>query len=62
LAKSVIAVTGSKSEIIYKELPQDDPKQRRPDISKAIELLKWQPKIQLLEGIRKTVDYFRFVI
>jgi len=62
LAKSVIEVTGSKSEIIYKALPQDDPKQRRPNISKAIELLDWQPEIELLEGILKTVDYFKSVI
>jgi UDP-glucuronate decarboxylase len=62
LAKSVIEKTGSKSEIIYKQLPQDDPKQRKPDISKAIELLQWQPEIELLEGIRKTVDYFKSVI
>jgi len=61
LVKIVIEITGSKSQIIYESLPQDDPKQRRPDISKAIELLKWQPKIQLLEGIRKTVDYFRSI-
>jgi UDP-glucuronate decarboxylase len=62
LAKSVIEVTGSKSEIIYKAIPQDDPKQRRPNISKAIELLDWQPEIELLEGILKTVDYFKSVI
>ena len=40
----------------------DDPKQRKPDISKAIELLEWQPEIELLEGIRKTVDYFKSVV
>ena len=62
LAKLVIEVTGSKSEIIYKALPQDDPKQRKPDISKAIQLLVWQPEIELLEGIRKTVVYFKSVI
>ena len=62
LAKSVIEITGSKSEIIYKQLPQDDPKQRKPDISKAKELLGWEPKIHLKEGIEKTANYFKSVI
>jgi UDP-glucuronate decarboxylase len=62
LAESVIEITGSKSEIIYKQLPQDDPKQRKPDITKAKELLGWEPKIQLKEGIEKTADYFKSVI
>jgi UDP-glucuronate decarboxylase len=62
LAKSVIEMTGSKSEIIYKQLPQDDPKQRKPDISKAKELLGWEPKIQLKEGIERTANFFKSVI
>jgi UDP-glucuronate decarboxylase len=62
LAKSVIEITGSKSEIIYKQLPQDDPKQRKPDISKAKELLGWEPKIQLKEGIERTANFFKSVI
>lgn len=62
LANSIITITGSKSEIIYRQLPQDDPKQRKPDISKAKELLGWQPKIQLQEGLEKTVQYFKSVI
>ena len=62
LAKSIIEITGSKSEIIYKQLPQDDPKQRKPDISKAKKLLGWQPEIQLQEGLEKTVHYFKSVI
>jgi UDP-glucuronate decarboxylase len=62
LAKSVIEITASKSEIIYKQLPQDDPKQRKPDISKAKELLGWEPKIQLREGIDRTANYFKSVI
>ena len=62
LAKLVIKIAGSKSEIIYKSLPQDDPMQRRPDISKAKEVLGWEPKIQLNEGIEKTVHYFKSVI
>jgi len=62
LAKLVIEITGSNSEIIYKSLPQDDPMQRRPDISKANKLLGWEPTIQLYEGVEKTVHYFKSVI
>jgi UDP-glucuronate decarboxylase len=62
LAKVVIEITESKSEMIFKQFPQDDPMQRRPDISKARELLGWEPKIQLREGIEKTVNYFKSVI
>jgi dTDP-glucose 4,6-dehydratase len=52
-------VTGSKSKIAYEPLPQDDPKQRRPDITKARQLLGWEPKIQLEAGLRMSLDYFR---
>jgi UDP-glucuronate decarboxylase len=62
LAKLVIEITGSKSEILYKALPQDDPMQRRPDISKAKELLDWEPKIQLKEGIELTANYFKSLL
>jgi UDP-glucuronate decarboxylase len=62
LAKLIIKITGSNSEIIYKSLPQDDPVQRRPDISKAKELLGWEPKIQLKEGIERTANFFKSVI
>jgi dTDP-glucose 4,6-dehydratase len=58
-AKQVIKVTGSKSEIVYEALPQDDPKQRQPDISKARSLLGWEPKIQLDQGLQLSLDYFR---
>jgi len=58
-AKRVLAVTGSKSEIRYEPLPQDDPKQRRPDITKAKTLLGWEPKIDLETGLRMSLDYFR---
>lgn len=58
LANAVIAVTGSKSAIVQRPLPQDDPRQRCPDISKARALLNWQPNVKLLDGIRKTADYF----
>ena len=56
LAEMVVALTGSKSEIVYKPLPSDDPKQRRPDISRAKALLGWEPKIQLEEGLKRTIE------
>jgi UDP-glucuronate decarboxylase len=58
LAEAVIAVTGSKSKLVQRPLPQDDPRQRCPDISKARALLNWQPNVKLLDGIRNTADYF----
>jgi dTDP-glucose 4,6-dehydratase len=58
-AKKVIAVSGSRSEIKFEALPQDDPKQRRPDISKAKRLLGWEPKIDLETGLKLSLDYFR---
>ena len=58
-AKRVLAVTGSKSKIRYEPLPQDDPKQRRPDITKAKTMLAWEPKIDLEAGLRMSLDYFR---
>jgi dTDP-glucose 4,6-dehydratase len=58
-AKRVLAVTESKSKIRYEPLPQDDPKQRRPDITKARTLLGWEPKIDLETGLRLSLDYFR---
>ncbi|HXZ32962.1 MAG TPA: UDP-glucuronic acid decarboxylase family protein [Terriglobales bacterium] len=58
-AKRVLAVTGSKSSIRYEPLPQDDPKQRRPDISKAKSLLGWEPKIDLETGLKMSLEYFR---
>jgi UDP-glucuronate decarboxylase len=58
LAEKVIALTNSKSKIVYKPLPQDDPTQRQPNISKAKTLLDWEPKIQLEEGLIKTIAYF----
>lgn len=59
LAEKVIAQTGSKSKIIYQDLPQDDPKQRRPDISLAKKVLNWEPAIKLDGGLTKTIDYFK---
>ena len=59
LAEAIIRITGSKSEIIYKPLPQDDPSRRRPDITLAQKMLGWSPKVPLEEGLRLTIDYFR---
>ena len=59
LAEKVIALSGSKSKITFGPLPQDDPKQRRPDISLAKKMLGWEPKIGLGEGLVKTIEYFR---
>ena len=58
-AQQVLKVTGSKSEIRYEPLPQDDPKQRCPDITKARHLLGWEPKIDLEAGLRQSLDYFK---
>jgi dTDP-glucose 4,6-dehydratase len=58
-AQRVLAFTGSKSALKHEALPQDDPKQRRPDISKAKQLLGWEPKIDLEGGLRKSLEYFR---
>jgi UDP-glucuronate decarboxylase len=58
LAEKVIELTGSSSELIYEPLPQDDPTQRQPDITRAREKLGWQPGIQLAEGLSKTIPYF----
>jgi len=62
LAEKIIGLTGSKSKIIFKDLPADDPRQRRPDISLAKEKLNWQPVVQLGEGLKKTIEYFKKVI
>jgi dTDP-glucose 4,6-dehydratase len=61
-AQRVLAITGSKSQVRYEPLPQDDPKQRRPDIGKAKRLLDWEPKIDLETGLRMSLDYFRQAI
>jgi UDP-glucuronate decarboxylase len=62
LAHKVIELTGSKSQILQMPLPQDDPKQRRPDISVAKSMLDWEPKINLEQGLVKTIDYFRGIV
>ena len=59
LAEKVIAITGSSSTIVQAPLPQDDPRQRQPDISRARELLGWQPTVALEDGLKETIAYFR---
>lgn len=59
LAQSIIKLTNSNSKIVYMDLPQDDPKQRKPDISLAKKKLNWEPKINLEEGLAKTIEYFK---
>jgi dTDP-glucose 4,6-dehydratase len=59
IAETIIRMTGSTSRIVYRPLPTDDPKQRRPDITRARTLLGWEPKVQLEEGLIKTIEYFR---
>ena len=58
-AQEIIRLTGSRSKIVFKPLPLDDPKQRRPDITRAKKLLNWQPKVSLVAGLDKTIAYFR---
>lgn len=62
LAETIVRLAGSKSEIVHKELPVDDPKQRRPDISHARKLLAWEPKVRLEDGLGRTLEYFRSVL
>jgi UDP-glucuronate decarboxylase len=62
LAHKVIELTGSKSQILQQPLPQDDPKQRRPDVTLAKNMLNWEPKINLEQGLVKTIDYFRNIV
>ncbi len=59
LAEEILNLTGSKSKIIYKSLPKDDPKQRKPDITLAKKLFGWEPKISLQDGLKRTIEYFK---
>jgi dTDP-glucose 4,6-dehydratase len=59
IAKVIIRISGSKSQIVYRPLPEDDPKVRKPDITRARTLLGWEPKVPLEEGLLKTLDYFK---
>jgi UDP-glucuronate decarboxylase len=58
LAETIIELTGSKSEIVFKPLPYDDPRRRCPDITLARTVLQWEPKVPLIEGLKKTIEYF----
>jgi UDP-glucuronate decarboxylase len=62
LAERIVALVGSSSEIVYHPLPQDDPLQRRPDLTLADQLLDWRPKVNLEDGLRPVIDYFRGVL
>jgi dTDP-glucose 4,6-dehydratase len=59
IAREILRLTGSKSRIVYRPLPEDDPKVRQPDITRARTLLGWEPKVTLEEGLKKTLEYFR---
>jgi len=59
IARTIIKLVGSTSQIVYRPLPVDDPKQRRPDITRARTMLGWEPKVGLEEGLLKTVEYFK---
>jgi UDP-glucuronate decarboxylase len=58
LAEVVVELTGSASKIVHRPLPEDDPRQRKPDVSKAQELLNWRPSVPLEDGLAKTIAYF----
>ncbi|MDA8692837.1 SDR family oxidoreductase [Saprospiraceae bacterium] len=60
-AEEVIKLTGSSSKLVYKDLPKDDPKIRQPDITKAKEILNWEPKVDRMEGLLKTYEYFKTI-
>jgi UDP-glucuronate decarboxylase len=62
LAKSVVELTGSKSNIVFRPLPQDDPKQRCPDISLAKNQLNWEPEVVLVDGLKQTIEYFKLFV
>jgi len=62
LAKMIIQLTKSRSEIVFKPLPLEDPRQRRPDISLARKQLSWEPIVKLEEGLRQTIAYFRNIL
>ena len=59
LAETILSLTDSKSKIIYQPLPNDDPKQRKPDITKAKEKLNWEPKVDLETGLTNTIDWIK---
>ncbi len=59
LAEMILEFIGGKSKLVFKPLPQDDPKQRQPDITYATKTLSWEPQVKLEQGLEKTIDYFR---
>jgi len=62
LAETILRLTGSRSELVFRPLPKDDPKQRQPDITKAENILNWTPKVTLEDGLKETITYFRKVL
>jgi UDP-glucuronate decarboxylase len=62
LANNILGITGSNSKIIFKDLPLDDPKQRKPDVSYAKKIISWNPKIELKDGLPKTIEYFENIL
>jgi dTDP-glucose 4,6-dehydratase len=62
LAKYIRTASGSTQEIVHRPLPEDDPKQRRPDITRARTALGWEPKVPFDQGLQRTLDYFRSVV
>lgn len=62
LAEQVLLLSGSKAKLVFKPLPQDDPKQRQPDISVAMRELQWQPRVALVDGLKETIAYFKTVV
>ena len=62
IAEKIVKLTNSKSKIVFKQLPEDDPKQRRPDISIAKEKINWEPKVGLIDGLKQTINYFEKIL
>src|SRR5260370_10081287 len=58
LARIIVGIVGSRSKVVYRPLPVDDPRRRRPDIERAQSVLGWSPKVELLTGLRETIAYF----
>jgi len=62
LAQKIRSIVGSRSEIVFRPLPADDPRQRKPDINLAKEKLSWEPKVSFDDGLKQTVEYFRKIL
>jgi nucleoside-diphosphate-sugar epimerase len=62
LAEIVVELTGTKSEIVYKPLPEDDPKVRQPDITHARAMLGWEPRVDVRDGVRRTIEFFQSLV